>query len=310
MSEPQASQTTSNATLDELRHSEAANAPTSATVNDSTHRPTSVVTEPSGDEVQLKSMFPDLDSTTIHDCYVLCERNVERTVEFLLGTAQDVSTANNTTNALTQTELDEQLARHLEQEELAAAASWRPQHVPPNAVAPGNTTRTAAGTQNNQNDEINFQEQFNKIAETGKRTFNTIFNKVKEKIKEFEGPAPPQGAQAQQNHYYAPESSTTFSTSPPLVSYQPRTAGPHQATYSAPNTAPPTANQATAQSPDLTAATTSSMSTVTPAPINTPAPVNTSKAAFLEKKSTPLTVTATSHPEEDLTENPFEDRNH
>lgn len=41
--------------------------------------------ELSGDELHLQSIFPDLDPATIHDCYVLCERNVERTVEFLLG---------------------------------------------------------------------------------------------------------------------------------------------------------------------------------------------------------------------------------
>jgi hypothetical protein len=41
--------------------------------------------ELSADETHLQSIFPDLDSATIHDCYVLCDRNVERTVEFLLG---------------------------------------------------------------------------------------------------------------------------------------------------------------------------------------------------------------------------------
>lgn len=38
----------------------------------------------------LRSMFPDLDHAAIHDCYVLCERNVERTIEFLLGTDSEV----------------------------------------------------------------------------------------------------------------------------------------------------------------------------------------------------------------------------
>jgi hypothetical protein len=92
MSEPHISQTTPNPNLDDSGRSETPNAPSSATANDRVQPPASVVTEPSGDEAQLKSMFPDLDPATIHDCYVLCERNVERTVEFLLGTAQDVCT--------------------------------------------------------------------------------------------------------------------------------------------------------------------------------------------------------------------------
>jgi len=41
--------------------------------------------ELSEDETHLQSIFPDLDAATIHDCYVLCDRNVERTVEFLFG---------------------------------------------------------------------------------------------------------------------------------------------------------------------------------------------------------------------------------
>lgn len=51
----------------------------------STAEPAGTATELSADEVHLQSIFPDLDAATIHDCYVLCERNVERTVEFLLG---------------------------------------------------------------------------------------------------------------------------------------------------------------------------------------------------------------------------------
>lgn len=66
--------------------------------------------------------------------------------------------------------MDEQLARHLEQEELVAAASWRPQQVPAHSTVQGNSP-PAARNQNSQGDEINFQEQFNKIAES--KVFNS-----------------------------------------------------------------------------------------------------------------------------------------
>lgn len=36
-----------------------------------------------------------------------------------------------------------------------------------------------------------YQDQFNKIADTGKKTFNSIFNKVKQKMEEFDGRNPP-----------------------------------------------------------------------------------------------------------------------
>ena len=58
----------------------------STTPYDATPTVAPASTERSEDEKHLKSIFPDLDETTIHDCYVLCEQNVERTVEFLLGT--------------------------------------------------------------------------------------------------------------------------------------------------------------------------------------------------------------------------------
>ena len=53
-------------------------------------QPEAPPSELSGDEAHLQSIFPDLDSATIHDCYVLCGQNVERTVEFLLGDVRNL----------------------------------------------------------------------------------------------------------------------------------------------------------------------------------------------------------------------------
>lgn len=109
--------------------------------------------------------------------------------------------------------MDEQLARQLEQEELAMAGTERVFVNPnpnqnPNFNAPRRqpTLPTGAGVSGNPpDDEPSLQDQFMKIAESerfaccnmlaclttsrrtaGKKTFNTIFSKVKEKLKEFE----------------------------------------------------------------------------------------------------------------------------
>ncbi|CAE6436633.1 unnamed protein product [Rhizoctonia solani] len=131
---------------------------------------------------------------------------------------------------LTQTELDEEFARRLmlEEEQQANAGGWQPnnqysQSVPYQQYQPrrsgeyqrppgtgagagfgemagglqqqfrnfvgGASARTGAGgpTQGG----AGYQEQFNKIADTGKKTFNTIFNKVKQKMEEFDNRNPP-----------------------------------------------------------------------------------------------------------------------
>lgn len=38
------------------------------------------------DIAQLRSMFPDIDETVLDECYVAANRNVNSTIEFLLGT--------------------------------------------------------------------------------------------------------------------------------------------------------------------------------------------------------------------------------
>ncbi|KAH7339909.1 hypothetical protein B0J17DRAFT_657288 [Rhizoctonia solani] len=50
-------------------------------------------------------------------------------------------------------------------------------------TAPAGSTQGGAGA--------GYQEQFNKIADTGKKTLNTIFNKVKQKMEEFDNRNPP-----------------------------------------------------------------------------------------------------------------------
>ncbi|KAJ1304880.1 hypothetical protein OPQ81_006014 [Rhizoctonia solani] len=55
----------------------------------------------------------------------------------------------------------------------------------------GASARTGAGGPTQGGAGAGYQEQFNKIADTGKKTFNTIFNKVKQKMEEFDNRHPP-----------------------------------------------------------------------------------------------------------------------
>ncbi|KAG8827194.1 hypothetical protein FRC19_005012 [Serendipita sp. 401] len=296
-------------------------------------------TELSPDEVELQSIFPDLDSATIHDCYVLCNRNVERTVEFLLGTDHNEISSQDTgpnRTAATQDDLDEQLARHLEQEELAAAASaWQTRQTDRSLPhgGPVSNPQPASGhsghqTQQQQQtgsgiDDFNLPEQITKLAETGKRTFNTIFNKVRDKIKEFDaapgentagssshqqwnqqqyGQQQPQRYQQQpqqQPHYFAPET--------PIPAAQRPAASlttPYQAAY-----APPTSPSLTSTGTAGAHINAASSTTAGPAMTSSAGAINRSGTAFLPKNPTPVVERPKPHPEEDLTESPFDDRN-
>jgi len=111
----------------------------------------------------------------------------------------------------TQTDLDEQLARRLMLEEQQAQqqqwATQQPQHATPQR----RNTRPYEVYQQQHHQQgslppsgerdtmAEFQEQFNKIAETGKKTFGSIFSKVKAKIQEYDQGRPGQSSFGGQN---------------------------------------------------------------------------------------------------------------
>ncbi|KAG8833650.1 hypothetical protein FRC17_010315 [Serendipita sp. 399] len=291
-------------------------------------------TDLSPDELHLQSIFPDLDAATIHDCYVLCGRNVERTVEFLLGTDNNdrpstahesfliikisshdsqprgtlVGHRNTSTDSLsethlfqTQDELDEQLARHLEQEELASAAAeaaWQTRQtdraLPHTSPAPNppppsghQTQQTGSGME-----DFNLPEQITKLAETGKRTFNTIFNKVRDKLKEFDA-APGENAAGsssyQQNYQQRPQygqqqqqpSQPQYFAPEPSIPQTQRQAATFTTPYQDMFVPVPSSTSTTS----ATAASSANAATTPPASSNT---INTSRTAFLPKNPTPV----------------------
>ncbi|CAA7261817.1 unnamed protein product [Cyclocybe aegerita] len=157
-------------------------------------------------------MFPDYDDAILQSVLESVNWSEDRAIDALLLMSdpeyrsdappqQEVHVA-----PMTQTDLDEQFARQLVLEEQhQQQAAWIAAN--PNAPAPYRSHSRPQGWQPPQGQPQaqsaggtgtgEFQEQFNKIAETGKKTFGNIFSKVKAKIQELErgGSSPTPGGQ-------------------------------------------------------------------------------------------------------------------
>jgi len=136
----------------------------------------------------LLGMFPDFDISLLQSVLESVAGNQDQAVDVLLGMS-DPSYVLPTRADLTQTELDEQYARNLllEESQSQQHVAWRPRESP---GAHGQDRVAAQGDQRPpEGDSIaQFQEQIGKIAETGKKTFASLFSKVKAKIQEFDNP--------------------------------------------------------------------------------------------------------------------------
>ncbi|KAJ6508093.1 hypothetical protein DFH09DRAFT_1374853 [Mycena vulgaris] len=138
----------------------------------------------------LRAMFPDFDDSLLQSVLDSVHGNTDQAIDALLGMSDPDYTSEQpavTQQApQTQEELDEQLARTLMLEDEREAHAWRAQQpAPPRPEARRRTSEGAPEKDTMQE----FQEQFNKFAETGKKTFGSLFSKVKAKIQEFDQPA-------------------------------------------------------------------------------------------------------------------------
>ncbi|KAG6813138.1 hypothetical protein H0H92_013762 [Tricholoma furcatifolium] len=167
----------------------------------------------------LHAMFPDYDDLILYSVLDSVGGDEARAIDALLGmsdpeykpepvpaAAGDPTAGAGAASELSQTELDEQLARHLmleEQQEHQAA--WEAQQA---ARRPSFARRAASGEQNQYQQQgqgqgspqgqaggsttgetmAEIQQQLGKFAETGKKTLGTFFNKVKAKIQEMDQP--------------------------------------------------------------------------------------------------------------------------
>jgi len=211
-------------------------------------------------------MFPDYDDLILQSVLESVRWNQDLAVDALLGMSDPEYRSEQPPQppapVMSQEELDEQFARQLMlQEQEQHQRRWAAAN--PNAPAVYHSSRphgTGAwnpppqGGQQPQQSGTNpnmaeLQEQFSKIAETGKKTFGNIFSKVKAKIQELDqgrpaGSGPPQGSNQGWPSPGGAPSAGAASYFPPPQPSQPQA----QAAYYDPNPQP-TAGVATGHTP-------------------------------------------------------------
>jgi len=162
----------------------------------------------------LLAIFPNFDPTVLGSVLDACDGDQERAVEMLLGMSDPNYVPQETGHSQSQTDLDEQLAQRLmlEEEENAARSGqqgqiqvpYQPrQRAPRRNVAlppqgggyPIDTGLPGVGTGGMGQgtwsgvDTAQISEQFGKFAETGKKTFSSLFSKMKQKMQDFDKPS-------------------------------------------------------------------------------------------------------------------------
>ncbi|KAF5326273.1 hypothetical protein D9611_000383 [Ephemerocybe angulata] len=204
----------------------------------------------------LRAMFPDYDEAILLAILESANGREEGAIEILLGMSDPnyKPEAAPAAPALTQEDLDEQLARRLmiEEQDHQQARWYEQQNQRPRLQQPGSrpqdpyyTGPTSGGPQDGPGGKdtmSEIQESLTKAAEVGKKTLGGLFTKVKAKIQEFEqgrsttgGPQQPQWAggydpqqhaganyapyQPNQYHGSAAPGGTAGGTSPPQASY-------------------------------------------------------------------------------------------
>ncbi|KZT58926.1 hypothetical protein CALCODRAFT_494417 [Calocera cornea HHB12733] len=164
----------------------------------------------------LQAIFPDFDPTVLASVLDACDGDQERAIEMLLGMSDPSYVPAEAIQSQHQTDLDEQLAHRLmlEEEENAARSGnpssggqgqirvpYQPRQRAPRRAAPpqgggypvstgpsgtgqgGMGTGAWSGV-----DTAQIQDQFSKMAETGKKTFSSFFSKMKQKMQELDKP--------------------------------------------------------------------------------------------------------------------------
>ncbi|KJA27831.1 hypothetical protein HYPSUDRAFT_51784 [Hypholoma sublateritium FD-334 SS-4] len=171
--------------------------------------------------ISLRGMFPDYDDLILQSVLQSVSGNQERAIDALLGMSDpDYRSEAPATEAvtpqlpvtLTQEELDEQFARQLVLSEQQQQTEQWMQTQAGGRVRPAVYQPTRQNAQQGWNPQTSgeqerpseFQDQFNKIAETGKKTIGSIFSKVKAKLQEFETGRPVAGTSGAQQQGWAP----------------------------------------------------------------------------------------------------------
>jgi len=147
----------------------------------------------------LQAIFPDFDGAVLQSVLESVGGNQDRAIDMLLGMSDpDYVPQEPPAPVQSQTDLDEEFARRLMLEE-QAQQQIQPQNwdrrgrrhdgtvYQPQASGRYSQPQGGADSQGGQKDSMaEFQEQFSKIADTGKKTFSSLVTKVKAKIQEFD----------------------------------------------------------------------------------------------------------------------------
>ncbi|KZT43602.1 hypothetical protein SISSUDRAFT_609468 [Sistotremastrum suecicum HHB10207 ss-3] len=171
----------------------------------------------------LVAMFPDFDHAVLESVLDSVGGDQDRAIDLLLGMNDPTYAPEHSevqAPALSQTELDEQFARQLMLQESGGAEPWAAQQrgqspLPYQPRQPRNR-QSQQTTQSGGDTIAELQDQFSKITESGKKTFNNLFSKVRAKIDEFDNKqsSRSQGANTQQwagqsSSYYSPTTAPT-----------------------------------------------------------------------------------------------------
>ncbi|KAI0088154.1 hypothetical protein BDY19DRAFT_907113 [Irpex rosettiformis] len=205
--------------------------------NRATDNPQQMQTHPS--VAQLKGIFPDFDDALLESVLASVNYNEEAAVEALLGMSDPsyVSSQPQQPAAAaepTSLELDEALARQLQLEDDRQAShgrGWQPVRPASGQTWPRRSADSREGEvpyatreghpqpqtqdQGQGSDFNEIRETFNQIAESGKRTFSSIFSKVKAKINEFDTGNRSQQQPGGYDQHPPPSWGVSSSTSPP-----------------------------------------------------------------------------------------------
>jgi len=143
----------------------------------------------------LQAIFPAFDPVILQSVLDSVGGDQDGAIDKLLGMSDPEYKEQHSTHA-DQTELDEQFARNLLIQEQEEANRRRQQSRPPQVPVPYQQREHTPG-QNPSGTNPNMQEvadTFNKLAESGKKTFSSLFSKVKAKIQELDQPRPDSGS--------------------------------------------------------------------------------------------------------------------
>ncbi|KAH9176812.1 hypothetical protein EDB89DRAFT_2065594 [Lactarius sanguifluus] len=183
----------------------------------------------------LHAIFPDFDAAILYSVVDSVDGDQDRAVDALLSMSDPdhiSAAAPAQPPATTQTQLDEEFARQLmledeqryARDQIARQQQQQQQQQQQLRQFPYAQRTTTAGTpqqqarsgsppsppsQRERDTMTDVQEQFNKLAESGKRTFSTLVSKVKAKVQEFDqsrnaqNPSPPGAGSTPQQQPHA-----------------------------------------------------------------------------------------------------------